>query len=293
MKYNNELKLIDTEQKSYLLGLFFADGVITKRNAVKLSLIDKQIIDELYVLFPFFNKGSYDYSIYNLNAKIQYSLSKKSKLLQNDLVFNGVQFRKSTENLNTIKIPKISNDLIPHFIRGYFDGNGSISIASKRPNLRRIEICSTSKTFITDIKTYLELNKIQCPIFREKQNKTYNLFLLEWVNSADVLTIKSFLYSNATIYLTRKKELFDSFRIVDKKENNPKCICGELLIKNGKRKLNKGVSIRYKCNNCNKNYTFLAQEKSEELLETLKALPTINFNSNNGKDNNRQSAAEL
>jgi len=256
MEYKNELRIIDSEQKSYFLGMLFADGVMTIENAVKLSLIDEQIINDLALLFPFFNKGNFDYSKYNLNAKIQYSLSKKSEELQKDLINNGLQFRKSTENLNTIKIPNINNQLIPHFIRGYFDGNGSISIPSRRPNLRRIEICSTSITFIEDIKNYLLLNSINCPILREKKSTNTSLFLLEWVNSEDTIKLREFLYKDATVFLKRKKELFDSFTIVDKTDNNPKCVCGQNLVKNGKRQMAKGLMLRYKCERCNKNYTF-------------------------------------
>lgn len=291
MEYNNELEQIDTQEKSYLLGMLFADGVITTNNAVRLSITDKELIDKLYDNFPFFNKGEFDFSIYNINSKIQYSLTKKSEKLQNDLINHGLQFRKSTENLDTIKIPNIQDILISHFIRGYFDGNGSISIPSKRPNLRRIEICSSSNTFIINIKQYLESKNINCPIFREKKNTKSSLYLIEWVNSEDTLKLREFLYNNANIFLKRKKDLFDSFKIINKTDNNPKCKCGENLVKNGKRQTNKGLILRYECKKCNKNYSFLAQEKSDELLETPKAILTFNRR-NNSIDVNGQSAAK-
>lgn len=293
MEYKNELELINTQEKSYLLGMLYADGCITNNNAVKLSLIDKQIIEELHLIFSFFNINEFDFSIYNINSKKQYSLSKKSEKLQLDLISNGLYFKKSTENADKLILPNIEKTLINHFIRGYFDGNGSISIPSKRPNLRRIEICSSSKTLIESFKKYLENQDINCPIYREKVNKTSTLYLLEWVNSLDTIKLREFLYQNSTIHLNRKKELFDTFKIINKTDNNPICICGENLIKNGKRKTNKGIMLRYKCEKCNKHMTIPAQIKSDELLETPKALRTINFNSDNRKDSNGQSAAKL
>jgi DNA-directed RNA polymerase subunit A" len=101
--------------------------------------------------------------------------------------------------------------------QGYFDGDGSINISAKRPNLRRIEISSSSYNFLLDIKLTLEKHNVSCPIFREKFNNKSPFFVLEWINSEDILKIKEFFYKNATIFLNRKKEKFDSFKIIDKK----------------------------------------------------------------------------
>lgn len=258
MEYNNELKHIDSESKSYLLGLFYADGCISTQNTVRISLIDEQLINDLHILFPFFNKINFDYSIYNSNNKIQYSLTKQGKEIYKDFVNNGLFRRKSTENAEKLKLPNINKDLLNHFIRGYFDGNGSISISTKRPNLRRIEICSSSLTFITSIKNYLESIGINCPIFRKKQNTNSILYVLEWVNSKDIFLLKDFLYNNSTISLKRKQEKFDSFKIIDKTDENPKCKnCGGNLVKNGKRQMAKGLALRYECKKCNINSTIL------------------------------------
>ena len=109
MNYQDEFKIIDTKEKAYLLGLFYADGCVTTRNAVRISLIDEQLIDDLKILFPFFNKNSYDFSKHSKNNKRQYSLSKKNKVLHQDFINCGVINNKSQENsefLNLDNIPK-------------------------------------------------------------------------------------------------------------------------------------------------------------------------------------------
>jgi intein-encoded DNA endonuclease-like protein len=42
------------------------------------------------------------------------------------LLSNGVYFRKSTENKELLEFPNIEEHLKSHFIRGYFDGDGSV-----------------------------------------------------------------------------------------------------------------------------------------------------------------------
>ncbi len=271
MYYRNEFEFLDTQQKAYVFGLFFADGCITTRNTVRLSLIDEQIIKDIYTIFPFFNEGSFDFGVYNKNSKRQYSISKKNVDLYTQFYKHGIYPRKSTENKEELKIPKtITDNLVHHFIRGYFDGNGSISIPTKRPNLRRVEICSSSNNFIIELKIYLESKGLNCPIYREKQNTKSILYILEWVNTKDILSIKKFLYRDSSIHLNRKKEKFDSFIPIIRGSKNPTCTkCNQYLNKNGTRVTKTGTYIRYKCKNCNTNtQKLLVPLKLDELLET-------------------------
>ena len=259
MEYKRELEKINTPEKAYLIGLFYADGCLVSNNvkrkntnAVRISLTDQQLIEDLYKLFPFFNKNSYDFSKHNPNCLIQYSLSKKNKLLYQDCFNAGIFPRKSAENSEQLLIPQIEKHLISHFIRGYFDGDGSISISSKRPNLRRVEICTTSLSLITDIIKEFKRNSINVPIFRTKNHdKNKTLYVIEWVKSEDVLKLKEYLYKNSTICLERKFKLFESFKIIKKISNNPLCEkCGKHSRKDGHRYQGEKIHQRYYCADC-------------------------------------------
>jgi intein/homing endonuclease len=276
MNYNNELKEIDTEQKAYFLGFMYADGCISlikRKNSsyvkpqVRISLTDEQIIKDFHNYFPFFNLQIFDFGKYKESWSKQFSLNKVNKQLFDDLLNHGMLERKSIDNYDNLKLPSLNPELIPHFIRGLFDGDGSINISAKRPNLRRIEICSASKEFLLQIRNVLESLNINCPIFRKKNNNPSPLYVLEWVNSKDILLLKDFFYNNATIFLNRKKEKFDSFKIVDKKEKNPLCPeCFEQkTIKGGERQMKHGLMFRYTCTNCNKKFSIPAQVKQDEL----------------------------
>jgi hypothetical protein len=282
MKYKGEFNNIDTEQKAYFLGFMYADGCISsikRKNSsyikyqVQISLIDEQIINEFKKEFPFFNLQLFDFGKYKKTWSKQFALRKANKILYDDLLNQGMLERKSGENSQFLKIPNLSKKLIPHFIRGFFDGDGSINIPTKRQNLRRVEICSSSKEFLLQIKTILENYNVNCPIFRKRsENRIKPLYILEWVNSKDIFSLKDFFYTNATIFLNRKKEKFDSFKIVDKKTKNPFCPkCFEKSVqKAGSRQMKHGLMNRYYCKNCNNKFSTLAQLKQDELLENLK-----------------------
>lgn len=272
MEYKNELQVIDTKEKAYFLGLMYADGNISKENACRISLADRQLIDDLYILFSFFNKGEFDFGKYGRGEKKQYSLAKCSKKLQNDLISNGLVFNKSGINCENVQFPSLDKTLISHFIRGYFDGDGSIYINKDRPNLRRVEICSSSKKFLIQISNKLVELGINEPILREilptnTNKRKIPLYVLFWQKSEDILKIKEYLYKEDTISLKRKKEKFKSFVIIPKTINNPICSCGNVTHFKGDRVMKTRTMKRYKCFTCKKSFSIQAPVKSDELLE--------------------------
>jgi hypothetical protein len=280
MQYNRELQVIDTEEKAYFLGLLYADGSISIKtdkscNCVKyrfqISLTDEILIQKISKFFPFLNMSSFDFGKYKESWSKQFSLRKTSRVLVQDLINNGMIERKSEDNSNLLSIPNIDEKLLHHFIRGFFDGDGSINIPKKRPNLRRVEICGSSKSFLLQVKSILESNGVNCPIFRERTlNKINPLYILEWVNFNDVNLLKNYMYKESTIHLDRKKELFESFKLIDKKKDNPICIhCNSFSCqKQGIRTMKHSSMYRYHCTNCGKRFSVPAQVKQGELLET-------------------------
>lgn len=273
MQYNNEFQKIDTEAKAYFLGLMFADGCISNKvknyqKCIRLSITDSQLIDDLYEYFPFFHKEEFDFSKYNKNSQVQYGLRKTSVKMFEDLVSNGLFERKSYENKIYLRIPNIDMSLKHHFIRGFFDGDGSINISTKRPNGRRIEFCSVSRELIQEIYDYLKDNGIEFYNIREKSNPAQKLYTMEACKTEIVLKFYNFLYKDANVYLKRKFDKFQNLRLVDRKENNPKCpTCGDRCLKGTARKNKNSISHRYKCKSCNKMFSISAQLKLDELLE--------------------------
>jgi intein-encoded DNA endonuclease-like protein len=264
MEYNRELEKIDTQEKAYLLGFMYGDGTISnyveKNNRIRfLTRIsihkdDENLIYSLHENFPFFNLGEYDFSKHNKNSGKQKSLAKSSKELYHDLLNNGVYPRKSYENKEMLKIPDINENLISHFIRGFFDADGSIYIRAKRKNLITIEFCSVSKTFIYELDSYLKSIDINCWNINEKlpRGKSKQIvYQLVFIKTSEILKLIDFIYKDANISLQRKKDKCLNYKPVDKViDRNMICkYCGSNhIVKDGKR----GNSIRYECKGCGK-----------------------------------------
>lgn len=111
----------------------------------------------------------------------------------------------------------------------------------------------------------MEKAGLNIPIYREKQNTNSILYIIEWVNSEDILNLRKYLYEDATVYLERKFKLFESFRIIPRNGHCPECLdCdnGYLRVA-GYRTNSKGSFIRYRCAVCGKNSQVLAQIKED------------------------------
>lgn len=278
MKYNRELKTIDTEAKAYLLGFLYGDGCISEykeksgriRFLTRLSIHiqDKDIVDKLHKNFPFFNKMLFNFKKYNEKCGIQISLSKSSKELFFDLQNNGLMPRKSYENKNKLSIPNIAETLVPHFLRGFFDADGSVFTPKKRKNLIHAELCGVSKSLLFEVFKKIQITAPKDIISKFPSKGRQEIFIIRWFKNESLLKLKDYFYSNATIYCNRKFKIFDDFKIINKVlDRKLECpTCKSLNVwKNGIRP----PSIRYECHDCNKNFSIKIQAhcKSGELLE--------------------------
>lgn len=196
---------IDTEQKAYWLGVLYADGCVSKKNnSLRFSSIDKEWI-EAYKKDLEYN-GPINIEHHSKFNKNIYKVTIYSDKLVDSLVSYGCVERKSL----VLEFPDLPESLIPHFIRGYFDGDGCVYsgkyIRNSDCKTLRVMICSGSKSLLEGMVTYLP---ISCKLVRQRQRVH---FLYEIVLSVeDSKAFYTYIYSNATRFLQRKKNKFDSF----------------------------------------------------------------------------------
>lgn len=214
--YNeNYFKKIDTERKAYFLGFILADGCIylganknSYRFQMNLQIKDRYILEELQK-----DIGS-DYKIqdkqfgYNKDGNLKFAslLKINSSKLCEDLINLGVIPRKSMKQ--EMKEDLIPNNLVKHFIRGYFDGNGSCSLCQNNNNIALNFLAS--KKLCNQIDKILTKNNINKNVLF-KHNLSNDLYGLRINNTENKILLYYYLYKNATIYLKRKKEKFDKF----------------------------------------------------------------------------------
>lgn len=195
----NYFETIDTEERAYWLGFIMADGCIyagagnnSYRLQINLAAKDK------YVLECFLKCIKSDYKIQEKDVSGHPSclLKINSTKMCNDLINLGVIQRKSLRNV----FPSIPQCFERHFIRGYFDGDGCISVSNGKYTFN---ICSGFDMAVELQKRLLDTN-----IYRLKRNS--KICYVETSALQTIINIYHYMYDNSSICIKRKKDIFDS-----------------------------------------------------------------------------------
>ena len=119
---------IDTEEKAYILGFIYADGFVGDEhfNNIVISINDLELLEFIAKELKFSGKIRETRKGGFKNSKPGYSLNFSSVKISSRLRELGLYPNKS---LTIERLPKIRDDLVRHFIRGYFDGDGSIILS--------------------------------------------------------------------------------------------------------------------------------------------------------------------
>lgn len=152
-KYNlndNFFEQIDTKEKAYLLGWIASDGHIGKfgftitihgKDSLCLEKLRDIVCKELPIVY------FYDKTYKHNNVRLKVNSNKMSV----DLCYHlGISAGKKSR---TVKFPLLEESLVKHFVRGYFEGDGTItnSIKSKK-KVPVIGITSVSKYMLNGFK---------------------------------------------------------------------------------------------------------------------------------------------
>lgn len=208
---------IDNEEKAYLLGFIMADGSIDRSNTSKTPELrisiqskDRNVLDILsQKICP--SKPVIIRNKRKVNWKDTANFSVISEHLCSSLERWGVVPRKSYKDLN---IPNINSDLIRHFIRGYFDGDGSIVKSIIKDNRNRLPYAyerftvtfSGSHTLLIDINNFFVKEGIISKKVNRVKNKKHSC--LVYASHIDLQKMFDILYKDSSIFLKRKYEKF-------------------------------------------------------------------------------------
>jgi hypothetical protein len=182
---------IDTEEKAYFLGFLFADGGVAE-NSNRISLN----INDIEILYKFadalkLTKGFYK----NPSHKKAITINFSSIKMKNDLISLGCVPKKSL----ILKFPnsnQVPDNLIRHFIRGYFDGDGHIYVKN---NIFQFGIMS-SKLFCEELKLHFEKKGF---IFHW-DSPCSKASRIRCCSKKTIINLRNYLYDNAGIFLLRK-----------------------------------------------------------------------------------------
>ena len=204
---------INTEKKAYFLGLLYADGSVFN-NGFYLKIKDEDILqrlkEELDAEQPIKNVQYGEYSCYLFTVC--------SKKLSESLINHGC-FQNKTYIL---KFPQIEEKLIKHFIRGFYDGDGSLYINSNI-NSCKLDITSASIDILKSIRTiFTSITGLSGSLTKECKNS--NAWHLR-VNGRKLSVVMDWFYKDATVFMKRKYDKFLIYKSVhlksDKLLENP------------------------------------------------------------------------
>lgn len=194
-KYNLNTDFFDkwSMEAAYVFGLFCSDGNVAvggtycgfhiHKNDIEILKLIKKVMRSNH---PIEIRDEYAYlRIYN-------------KKIAQSLIKLGCIPRKSL----TLKFPHVPDKYLKHFVRGYFDGDGSIHF--NKPNTIKIKLLGTEK-FLTSLqhKLFLKLN-----LQKHKIKKYRNIFFFEYYGD-DARKFCSWIYKEGRgLFLKRKHDRF-------------------------------------------------------------------------------------
>lgn len=178
---------------AYMLGFWFADGCIYGGKMFDITTHTK----DKYILKQFAKELQYEGNIQDYVDRQAARINFSCVVIYDDIVALGGTERKSL----TVRFPNVPDKYLADFVRGYFDGDGSVwNVKGNRINT----------SFACGSKVFLDKLLI---ILRERagvEGGSYdaNSMSLRFGNK-DSIKIGNFLYkNNPELFLLRKKEKF-------------------------------------------------------------------------------------
>lgn len=211
---------IDTEYKAYILGLIYADGTIddkVKGNREWRLIISLQEEDGFILNKLIKDTTSRKVRIDNPPSTQKKNWKKRAvayignTYMCESLIKLGCVPRKSQVGM---KFPNIPDHLIHHFIRGFFDGDGCVTVNKKIYRGKKViseyfklklAFTSTDSEFLDTLISHLPVTRVY-----KRQKLRSMIVYTYWIERKnDIQNVYKHLYNDANYFLKRKYEKFN------------------------------------------------------------------------------------
>ena len=180
---------IDSESKAYYLGLLFADGWVCKNGNIGLSSIDSELV------YGFSTAIQATYPIVRRQPKrgrLSYEIVFGCRSMASDLICQGCV---PTKSLILEFPPYVPFTLQHHFIRGLFDGDGSV-----QKNGSSVNLCGSKSILLSVVQWLHQYGGLP----RANLVPHGNAYRIFYNGRVSVFKFRLIIYKNATIRLSRK-----------------------------------------------------------------------------------------
>jgi hypothetical protein len=200
---------INTEEKAYWLGMLYADGNIfnkgthTYRTSLGLFVRDKSHVERFAFHFKktvkVFKNGKSQIARCEINNIVLYK----------SLVTKGFVDNKSLKNITQV-FDHIPDNLMHHFIRGIFDGDGSIFKVLRRNQMTvGFHVSFVGSLFTLERIRSLVSHRVSVSNPKLIPKRGANTFEIVWNRIDEIKKIYNWMYNDTTLYLERKYRIFE------------------------------------------------------------------------------------
>lgn len=203
--------VIDTDEKAYWLGFLYADGYVchSEKHSIEITLKDSDR-DHLLKFADFVGTDSpVAEKLVEINGKVitVYRIAIHSKQMAIDLKNHGCMQAKSM----ILKFPDfLSDKLLSHFVRGYFDGDGCLSISYTQRKLSNepYKALHFGAVGNYDFLEAYESHLHSIGINKTKFQPTGQAFQSQHGGNLQAKIFFDYIYKDATVLLQRKYDKF-------------------------------------------------------------------------------------
>lgn len=211
-----------SNEMAYVLGFLYADGNITdaatssRTQYIKFSNNEKEILEKIKSVLkaehPIHSRPphtSVDKYGHLYRSSESFHLRVGSKRMFADLIKLGLILNKS----KVMKFPFVPPKYLGHFLRGYFDGDGTIYLEQRKGIKQKLIFKRAKTVFSSGSKTFLKgLSNILAAVLNARKAKVYKGdkdFQIVYSTKESVKIFK-FMYKDPhDLFLERK---FDNFK---------------------------------------------------------------------------------
>lgn len=218
-KEDTFFETIDSEIKAYLLGFFAADGHIERRKDYDSYTLRIGVnIKDVHIIHLFNKHINKDRTAITISKNNIASVAITSKKLGEDLLKLGYDHLKT---YTCKSIPELPEELIYHFIRGFFDGDGSVSCNFRKQGNRLggvnrdFSLVAYNKELLESINKYFgnKLSFVEVEpkklIVRGREADFKGAHIIKTYDRELIENIYHKLYDGANYYFLRKKQSFE------------------------------------------------------------------------------------
>ncbi|MCX5716068.1 MAG: hypothetical protein NTV07_04300 [Candidatus Omnitrophica bacterium] len=186
---------------AYILGLIITDGCVSQTGNVSLSMNEKDLLEKVRQAMDSEHKITP-----SKHQKGLYYFNFARERIVNDLANFGILPNKSMN----VEFPNIPEEFMADFIRGVFDGDGSVFFEKRSKDYPvRSSFVSSSRNFIVKLEEKLQEIGLPKRVIYEQETKNGISYMFRYGHS-DSKKLFNILYKKVpdSIFLERKHRKF-------------------------------------------------------------------------------------